>query len=81
VIGDGSGGSGTVEAIVSLDGKVIGANGFFLAAESSFSLGTANLTTSLNFENSENVTHLLVSNFTGANGDDLDTDDDGLLDA
>src|SRR5690606_26020854 len=29
---------------------------------------------------SDNVTHLLVSNFSGADGDDLDTDDDGVLD-
>ena len=34
----------------------------------------------LNFENSDNVTHLLVEGFTGASGDDLDTDDDGVLD-
>ena len=51
-----------------------------MAAESTFSLGTADLTATLNFENSDNVTHLLVSGFTGANGDDLDTDDDGILD-
>ena len=35
---------------------------------------------SLNFENDDNVTHLLVSGFTGADGMDLDTDDDGVLD-
>jgi hypothetical protein len=32
------------------------------------------------FENNDNVTHLLVTNFTGIVGDDLDTDDDGILD-
>ncbi|MBN1976442.1 MAG: DUF11 domain-containing protein, partial [Anaerolineae bacterium] len=49
--------------------------------ESTFSLGgTADLTTSLNFENSDNVTHLLVRGFAGASGDDLDTNDDGTLD-
>ena len=45
-----------------------------------FTLGAADLTTDLNFENSDNVTHLIVSGFTGNNGDDLDIDDDGTLD-
>ncbi len=81
VIGDGAGGSGVVEAVVSLAGLSVPASGFFVAAESTFTLGTADVTTSLNFENSDNVTHLLVSGFTGANGDDLDTDDDGVLDS
>lgn len=81
VIGDGSGGSGVIEAVVDLSGQVIPTSGFFVAAESTFSLGTADLTANLNFENSDNVTHLLVSGFSGANGQDLDTDDDGVLDA
>ena len=34
----------------------------------------------MNFEQSDNVTHLLVIGFTGSNGLDLDTDDDGNLD-
>ena len=33
------------------------------------------------FGNRDNVTHLLVQGFTGANGDDLDFNDDGELDA
>lgn len=81
VIGDGAGGSGTIEAVVPLDGQAIPASGFFVAAEGTFTLGTADFTTNLNFENSDNVTHLLVTGFTGADGDDLDTDDDGALDA
>ena len=80
VIGDGAGGSGTIEAVIDLSGQTFDSNGLFLAAESTFTLGTADLTTSLNFENSDNVTHLLVEGFTGANGDDLDTNDDGILD-
>lgn len=78
VIGDGSTGSGTIEAVVDLTGQVIGSGGFFVAAESTFTLGTADLVSDLNFENSDNVTHLLVKDFTGALGDDLDTDDDGI---
>ncbi len=80
VIGDGAGGSGVIEAVVDLTGQSVGGSGFFVAAESTFSLGAADLTTNLNFENSDNVTHLLVRGFTGADGDDLDTDDDGVLD-
>ncbi|MCA9973143.1 MAG: DUF11 domain-containing protein [Anaerolineales bacterium] len=80
VIGDGTGASGVIEAVVDLTGQSLDANGFFVAAESTFSLGTADLTTSINFENSDNLTHLLVTGFTGADGNDLDTNDDGVLD-
>lgn len=80
VIGDGTGGSGVIEAVVSLDGESLDSKGFFVAAESTFTLGTADLVTNLNFENSDNVTHLLVEGFTGSDGDDLDTNDDGVLD-
>jgi predicted extracellular nuclease len=81
VIGDGTGGSGVIEAVVDLTSQSIPGSGFFVAAESTFTLGTADLTTTLNFENSDNVTHLLVDGFVGSNGDDLDTDDDGTLDS
>lgn len=83
VIGDGAmaQGSGVIESVTNLTGSSTDANGLFVAAEASFSLGAADLTVAdLNFENSDNVTHLLVANFFGANGDDLDTDDDGTLD-
>jgi hypothetical protein len=79
VIGDGSGGSGVIEAVVDLTGQSITTDGYFVAAESTFSLGAADLTMSLNFENSDNVTHLLVEGFSGLEGDDLDTDDDFTL--
>jgi predicted extracellular nuclease len=83
VIGDGAAaaGSGVVEAVIDLSGQVIPDSGFFVAAESTFTLGTANLTANLNFENSDNVTHLLVRDFSGSDGDDLDADDDGELDS
>ena len=68
------------EAVVDLAGQVIPASGYFVAAEGTFTLGTADLVANLNFENGDNVTHMLVSGFSGANGDDLDTDDDGVLD-
>jgi hypothetical protein len=79
VIGDGSSpsASGVIEEVTSLTGQSIPSSGYFVAAESMFTLGTANLVTDLNFENSDNVTHLLVEGFSGSNGDDLDTNDDG----
>lgn len=80
VIGDGAGGSGTIEAVVDLTGNSLDANGYFVVAEGTFTLGVADLTANLNFENSDNVTHLLVADFTGADGDDLDTNDDCVLD-
>lgn len=65
-----------------MSGYAIAADGFFLAAESSFELGgTVDLVTALNFENGDNVTHLLVSGFSGSLGDNLDTNNDGILDS
>ena len=80
VIGDGTGGSGVIEAVVDLAGQAIPASGFFVAAEGTFTLGTPDLVADLNFENDESVTHLLAEGFSGAEGDDLDPDDDGDLD-
>lgn len=81
VIGDLSAGSGVVEAAIDLTGSQIPLDGYFLAADSTFSLGVPDLVVSpLNFENSDNVTHMLVSGFTGSNAQDLDTNDDGVLD-
>ncbi|MBC2607151.1 lamin tail domain-containing protein [Pelagicoccus albus] len=81
VIGDGSGGSGVIENVTSLDGLVIPEDGYFVAAESTFNLASADYVASLDFENSDNVTHLLVYEFTGSKGDDLDVDEDGVLDS
>lgn len=89
VLGDGTVGSGVIESVTDLTGFSIPADGHFLAAESTF--GTGLLFTGivpdlnagaagLNFENGDTVTHMLVSGFTGMNGDDLDIDDDGVLD-
>ncbi|MFQ5423805.1 MAG: hypothetical protein ACE5F9_07475 [Phycisphaerae bacterium] len=84
VIGDdtfpGPNGSGVIEAVVDLTGQTIPPSGFFVFAESTFSLGTADFTAVFNFENSDNVTHVLVSGFTGMDTQDLDVNDDGTLD-
>ncbi|MFK7768886.1 MAG: PEP-CTERM sorting domain-containing protein [Mariniblastus sp.] len=82
VIGDGTGGSGVIENATGLTGT-LNTDDFFLVAESSFTLSDASFvdqTSTLGFENGDNVTHMLVQDFTGATGDDLDTDDDGTFD-
>lgn len=79
VIGDGAS-NGVIEEVTDLTGRSVAADGLFLAAEGTFTLGTADFTTTLNFENGDHVTHLLVSGFSGSDGQDLDTDDDGVLD-
>ncbi len=77
VIGDGTGGFGVIEAAIPLDGYQIGANGYVVFHESTFTLiSPADVVTVLNFENSDNVTHLIVSGFTGTNGQLLDSDQD-----
>ena len=81
VIGDGAGGSGTIEAAIDLSSVTTGPDGYLTIAEGTFGLGTADLTLGLDFENGDNVTHLLVSSFMGAVGDDVDLDDDGVIDA
>ncbi len=80
VIGDGSGGSGVVESITNLTGSFDG-TGIYLVAEESFTLAPDDVdqVASLGFENSDNVTHMVVANYYGGY-DDLDADDDGVLD-
>ena len=90
VIGDGTAlqASGVIEMVLSLNGKTIAADGFLLVAEGTFTNvfapGTPDFTPAganpLNFENDDNMTHMLVRGFTGTNGQDLDTNDDGVLD-
>lgn len=82
VIGDGSvDKGGVIEEVTPLSGHVLSAAGAFVVAESTFKLGTADLITSLNFENDDNPTFMLVRGFTGSDGQDLDTNNDGTLDA
>jgi MYXO-CTERM domain-containing protein len=81
VIGDGSGGSGVIDEIVDLTGLVMPLAGFVVIAESTFTLGDVDLEVVMNFENGDNMTFLLVEGVTAAVGDDLDTNDDGVLDS
>ncbi len=86
VIGDGAAGSGVIEFVQPLTGQTIPSDGFFVGGGGddgdNMVLGvTVDLQFDPNFENSEHVTHMLVTGFTGAVDDDLDTDDNGTLDA
>jgi hypothetical protein len=71
--------NGVIEEVVPLSGA-IPTSGFFVVAESKFSIGFANLVTDLNLEGADNVTFLLVRGFNGFEGQKLDTNDDGTLD-
>ncbi len=71
--------NGRVEAVVALQGS-IGASGVFFVAESTYQFGTPDQVAVLNLENPDNVTFLLVSGFTGVDGQFLDTDFNGTLD-
>ncbi|TPW14418.1 MAG: Endonuclease/exonuclease/phosphatase family [bacterium] len=82
MIGDGTGGCGIVEAAINLGAFSIQADGFFAIR---YSAGVALLTgydASLagSFENSDNLTFLLVTGNTAAAANDLDTNNDGVLD-
>ncbi len=83
VIGDGSSAAcGSIENATDLTGMAIQADGLLSVGEGG---GTftfdVELGAVLAFENSDNVTHMLVSGFTGAVGDDVDADDDGVMDS
>ncbi|MGQ0720697.1 MAG: hypothetical protein ACT4PE_03875 [Candidatus Eiseniibacteriota bacterium] len=85
VLGDGTGGSGVIEQVTSLAAFSLQADGLFAYHDDDSSTtgqcgGYDAVNQALNFENSDNVTHMLVFGFTGANGQDLDTNDDGTLD-
>jgi hypothetical protein len=85
VIGDGTGACGVVECVVPLTGYSIQADGFFAAAKYYAGHVLTGYDADINstayaFENTDNVTHLLVSGWTGAIATDLDTNDDGTLD-
>ena len=80
VLGDGGGLSGQIEEVLSLDGQTMNGN-FFVAADPEQNFAqNPDLVESLSFENNDNVTFLLVTDFSGTLGEDLDTNDDGVLD-
>ena len=88
VIGDGTTTtkSGVIECYIPLTGQTMPASGLFLitnkaTGQDGIAFGkTGDLqSTTMVFENSDNVTHLIVRSFTGTLAQDLDTNDDGVL--
>lgn len=81
---DFGGSAGTIDKVISLSGQTIPADGFWVAANPTAVttyLITPDMSIPANtFENST-ATYFLVSGFTGALSDDLDTDDNGTLDS
>jgi subtilisin-like proprotein convertase family protein len=84
VIGDGTVASGVIETVLDLSAQFIPPDGHFLVAEDNNTLGAlADFIpgpAALNFENGDNVTHMLVTGFSGFLNQDLDTNDDCVLD-
>ena len=76
--------NGSIDDVVDLSSFTIAANDVLLIAEVSplpTSGATPDFVDDLSLENGENAAYLIVSNLTGAVGDDLDADDDGVFDA
>ncbi|MEO1145804.1 MAG: ExeM/NucH family extracellular endonuclease [Cyanobacteria bacterium J06638_22] len=75
--------TGQIDRVISLAGQVIPDDGFWLgispAAETAYGVTGDFSIADNSFENST-ATYLLVEGFTGDQGDDLDTNDDGVLD-
>jgi predicted extracellular nuclease len=75
--------AGRVDLVVSLTGQTIPADGFWVAlsptGQATYGPGDAAIADN-SFENST-ATYFLVSGFSGAVGNDLDTNNDGVLDA
>lgn len=71
---------GKIDFAFDLTGGVTDADGFFLLSNGTHTLDPGDLSASFDLFGSPQ-TVLLVRDFTGAAGDDLDTNDDGVLDA
>ena len=85
--------SGAIECVVPLTGQVMGPTGFFVITLKTVNSTTQEIiqdgialdypgdlqVATLNMENDDNVTVMLVEGFTGLLNTDLDTDDNGTL--
>jgi len=72
--------SGVVERAFDLNGQSATGN-YFLLGNSNMTTATSDLAVGTNiFENGDSLTFLLVTEFTGSAGEDLDMDNDGVLD-
>ena len=88
VIGDDGSNQGTIEFMLDLSPLTIPSDGLLVIAKNTFGLipargGIVDFTTTLDFESSDSVTHLLAVNVNGglALDSDLDAGDDGTIDA
>ncbi len=80
ILGDGSDGDiGVIEEVIDLSGQTIPDDGYFLFGQ--LTSATPDFDVDLNLENGAGATFLLVEGVAGNEGDDLDTNDDGTLDA
>ena len=74
---------GVIDTVIDFSGGALDGDGFFLAAspEAEVDLGvTGDQAISNNTFTNNSQTYLLVQDFTGASGDDLDSDNDGTVD-
>ncbi len=74
---------GEIDTVIDLSGFSIGDNGFFLAASpvAESALGVVgNLQFANNTLTNASQTYLLVRDLSGADGDDIDSDNDGVID-
>ncbi|MEO1335061.1 MAG: ExeM/NucH family extracellular endonuclease, partial [Myxococcota bacterium] len=71
---------GSIDFAFDLSGNTIRSDGLFAFGASSLTTGTLDVTGDFQIFGSP-ATYLIVSNFTGSVGDDLDVDNDGQLDA
>ncbi len=74
---------GVVNAVINLSGETIPSDGFWVASSPAANAAygiTGDLAIADNTFENGTTTFLLVSNFVGATGDDLDANDDGVLD-
>ncbi|MEM7677807.1 MAG: hypothetical protein AAF449_17555, partial [Myxococcota bacterium] len=71
---------GSIDFALDLSGNTIRADGLFAFGASTLTTGTLDITGDFRPFSSP-ATYMLVTNFTGREGDDLDIDNDGQLDA
>ncbi len=82
VIGDGAGGSGVLETIVDLTGAVIGEDGYCSIGKGDMLISTPDfIVDGFSLENTDNVSHFLVTGLTAELQQALDVEADGVLDS
>ena len=78
--GNGLDQNGEIETAINLGGYTVPKSGYFVVANSTFALGTADATLDFEFTDANSKTFLLVYNFDGTVLGDLDADDDCAID-